>query len=421
MTLAVKVGSAAKEIAVSYRFGTTDALDAYFIAWLMPSIAVNIAAGSFNSALLPVYVRVRTRDGEAAAQRLLSNCMTTSLGILAGVSLTLLCIAQMILPKVAAGFSEEQLQRTLTLFYILLPVLPAAGISSIAGAVLNTRGKFALMALAPLVTPILMAVGALVAAPQVGVTALAIAQTVGSVIEALILVSAIGRRGISLRPRWHGLDSDTRTVMNQYAPMAAAGALAAGTTMIDQAFASRLGSGAVSVLNYALRVPSLTLSVAAGLWTAVFPTYADLVARNKLTELRLSLGRWSRGVAFGGIAIVTLLIVGSPLLVELMFQRGAFSPTDTSEVTTVQVCYLLQVPLVILVMLFLRVLSALGANRWLFIVACVNLTLDIVLDLALMPRFGVAGIALASVLVTTAQLTMLVAYFQRIARSHQAQ
>ncbi|WDT81159.1 MAG: hypothetical protein MPW14_05250 [Candidatus Manganitrophus sp.] len=52
-----------KELVVAHRFGTGDAMDAFLIAFLLPSSIMNIVAGSFNAALIPTYIQVREREG----------------------------------------------------------------------------------------------------------------------------------------------------------------------------------------------------------------------------------------------------------------------------------------------------------------------------------------------------------------------
>ena len=64
MTVLVKVASVGKELVVAWRFGTGDELDAFFIAWLVPSLLIVVLADSFNGALIPVFVRLRELEGK---------------------------------------------------------------------------------------------------------------------------------------------------------------------------------------------------------------------------------------------------------------------------------------------------------------------------------------------------------------------
>jgi putative peptidoglycan lipid II flippase len=89
------------------------------------------------------------------------------------------------------------------------------------------------------------------------------------------------------------------------------------------------------------------------------------------------------------------MILSKPL-VTLLFQRGAFTSADTDLVSRVQICYLIQVPFYILSMLFVRFLSAAKRNDVLMYGAVISLVLDVILNLLLMRRWGVAGIAMST-------------------------
>src|SRR5690349_3413343 len=68
LTVLVKIAAAVKELIVAYQFGTSDALDAFLIAFVLPGFAITLVYGSLNAALIPTYIEVREREGRVAAQ-----------------------------------------------------------------------------------------------------------------------------------------------------------------------------------------------------------------------------------------------------------------------------------------------------------------------------------------------------------------
>ena len=83
LSLVVRAASLGKDLAVAYRFGTGDSLDAFLIALLLPAFAINVVASSLNSAFVPVFIELREREGAASADRLFRSVLAVSLGILA--------------------------------------------------------------------------------------------------------------------------------------------------------------------------------------------------------------------------------------------------------------------------------------------------------------------------------------------------
>jgi putative peptidoglycan lipid II flippase len=219
LTLVVKLASVARELVLAHQFGTGDVLDAFLIAFLLPSFIIQVVAGSFNLALIPTYVRVREHEGQDAAQRLFSNAMVWSTVSLAAASALLALLAPYILPLMASGFGPEKLELTRSLFYVLLPAVVVSGLSTIWKAILNAGERFALAAVAPAMAPVIAVAALLVAGSVWGVYALAVGTVVGFVLEAGLLVLSLKRRKFSLAPRWYGFDPATRKVISQCVPL----------------------------------------------------------------------------------------------------------------------------------------------------------------------------------------------------------
>src|SRR5262249_7458695 len=142
------------ELVVAYQFGAGDALDAFLIAFLLPSFIINVVGGSFNSAFVPTYVQVREQEGPDGAQQLLSRVMAWNVALLLALSGLLALAASYVLPVLGSGFSPAKLALTRSLFFVLLPILILKGLATLWAAALNADERFALAAVAPIMAPI---------------------------------------------------------------------------------------------------------------------------------------------------------------------------------------------------------------------------------------------------------------------------
>jgi len=66
-TFLVNFAAIVKELMVARQFGTGDAVDALIIAFLFPSFAVNVLAGSCNTAFMPTFIQVCENEGAEKA------------------------------------------------------------------------------------------------------------------------------------------------------------------------------------------------------------------------------------------------------------------------------------------------------------------------------------------------------------------
>src|ERR1700675_4753438 len=69
-TALAKLAGGAKVVVTARYFGTSDALDAYLIAFVLPSFVADTAAGSLIPSFLPAFIEVRQKQGIEAAARL---------------------------------------------------------------------------------------------------------------------------------------------------------------------------------------------------------------------------------------------------------------------------------------------------------------------------------------------------------------
>jgi putative peptidoglycan lipid II flippase len=93
------------------------------------------------------------------------------------------------------------------------------------------------------------------------------------------------------------------------------------------------------------------------------------------------------------------LILSSKWLVELIFQRGAFTPADTASVARVQAFAFLRVPLSMLLALLLPMVASLKRNSMLLAAAVLSLAGNLILSFVFMNIWGVAGLALTAAIV----------------------
>jgi putative peptidoglycan lipid II flippase len=406
--LLAKAALGGKELVIAQWFGRSDALDAFLIAYLLPSFVMNLLTGALASALVPVLVETRRRQGREASEKLVSNVAFISFIVLSAVALLLAVLAPLYLPWLGSSFSPEKLLLTRQLLYTLLPWIVLSGMAALASTVLNAGEKFALPAVVPVVTPLVTILFIVLVARRAGPFSLAAGAAAGSLLEAALLAYFLRAHGTGFSLKWTGVDENLRNVLSQYAPMLAGAFLMGCTTVVDQAMAAMLAGGSVAALNYANKIVNMALTTAApALSTAVLPYFSKMVAAADWQGCRHTLKRYSLLVISAAVPFTLLLIAFSRPLVRLIFQRGAFTPADTALVSTVQIFYSIQIPFFIWAMLFVRFLSSIRRNDLLMYASGINLAVDVVLNLILMRYWGVAGIALSTSVVHVVSWTFL--------------
>ncbi|MDF5730799.1 MAG: lipid II flippase MurJ, partial [Rhizonema sp. PD38] len=368
-----------------------DALDAFLIALVVPDFIINVVAGSFNAALIPTYIQVREHEGNKAAQRLFSGTTLWSLGLLLITTLLIVVTAPLYLSWIARGFSPEKLDLTFRLICMIAPVVLLYGIITIWSAVLNAGERFALAALTPIISPTITIVFLLVGQSW-GIYAIAAGLFGGALLEVFFLGAALYRQGISLLPRWYGFDSHLRQVASQYIPSIAGSFLMCSTGLVDQSMAAMLSPGSVAALNYGNRVIAFPITlITTALSTAVIPYFSKMIACQEWTRVHYTLKHYMRLIFAVSVPLTGLLLIFSELIVQILFQRGSFTASDTHLVAQIQSFFALQIPVRCLSILVVRLISAMRNNQILVWGSSCNLIVNIVLNYLFVQYLSVSG------------------------------
>jgi putative peptidoglycan lipid II flippase len=156
----------------------------------------------------------------------------------------------------------------------------------------------------------------------------------GACLHLLIQIPGLIRHRIGWQPAVSFTNPDLRKVAVLMAPRVIDLLMArASIEWLNNNLASGMGEGRVSALRYSytlMNMPWTLIGVAIG--TAVFPTMAVLAARKDVDSQRRALSGALRAVLTLAIpAAVGLLVLGRPVI-QVLFQRGEFTPESTELV-----------------------------------------------------------------------------------------
>jgi len=400
LTILSKIAGAAKTVVIARYFGAAGVLDTYLLAFLPVSFLIDVVSGSMINALLPAFVDASEREGREEALALYGRVQVRILGILLATAVVLGIGAGPILHLLATGFDDEKIRLTRKMLLIMLPILPLSALNVTWRAVLNAEESFAVAAISPALVPV-FTVAALVALTSgYGISALAIGTMAGALAESFLLLYFVKASGAPAVAGLESFSADTRNVFTQYLPAAGGNLVLGSSTLVDQSMAAMLGSGSVSVLNYGTRLVTVLLAIGpTALSTVILPWFSRLTAKGNGHEIRRTIVRYSLFSLAVTIPLTCVLVVMSPWLTQLFFQRGAFTTTDTGSVARVQSYALLRVPLSVLLALLLPLVASLKRNSLLLVVAVFSVTANIVLNFFFMKVWGVAGLALSTAVV----------------------
>lgn len=404
LTLLVRAAGFVKDAAVANHFGVAAALDGFLLAFGLHTFIAGMLASGIPSAMLPVHSELRHRVDEAAADRLaIQSALLHALSLVLS-ALVLILIAEPVVAIMGKGFAPETRELSRRLLLELTPFLFCYGMTAHLGMWLRGKKNFVIAAASPIFTPAAVIVFLFFAGKDVTIDALVYATNAGAALHLIVMMIATSRLLPERASGWwstlRNWETDHRTVFKSAGPYLLAGLVMGATIVVDQAMAGWLAEGSVAVLSFSDKICGIVLALTAmAASEALFPFFADLVARQEWAKLRHQLKQTLLLVAVFSIPLTLLMSWQAPLIVRLLFERGEFGADDTQRVATVLRFAALQVPFYITGVLISRVVVSLQA-KWVTLgLSIFSLALNISLNALLMQSMGVAGIALSTVFV----------------------
>src|SRR5262245_41914143 len=197
LTLLSRLTGFARDLVLAAILGAGPLADAFFVALRLPNhFRAIFAEGAFNAAFVPAYARVRGQGGPQAAGLFADRIFT----LLFVVEIALLALALIFTPGVvgvlAPGLDAQRFELATALTRITFPYLVLVSLVTLYGGILNTLGRFASPAAAPILLNLTMIMTLALAAwfPNAGHAA-AWGVLIAGILEALLVGGDVWRHG----------------------------------------------------------------------------------------------------------------------------------------------------------------------------------------------------------------------------------
>lgn len=411
-----------REMVISHQFGTSGDLDAYLAAFRLPDILFQIVAGgALGSAFIPTFASLLAQADEDGAWRLASAVINLVLGLTAALAALAALLAPWLVGAVIApGFDPSRQALTADLMRLMLITPVVFGVSGVGMGILNARQHFLLPALAPILYNLGIIGGAVALAPSMGVHGLALGVVGGAAAHLLVQVPGLVRHGLRYAPTLGLRDPGVHEVGRLMLPRMLGLAAVQINFLVNTILASGLVTGSLAALNYAWLLMLLPQGVfAQAVATAAFPTFSTQAAQGRHEEMRSTLAATLRAVLYLALpAAVGLLALRLPL-VQLIFERGAFTDASSRMVALALGLYALGLPAHSAVEIVVRAFYAMHDTKTPVVVGVVAMGLNVVLSVAFIAAFRAmgwmphGGLALSNSLATTVEMAALLGILRK--------
>ncbi|MEU6229140.1 lipid II flippase MurJ [Streptomyces sp. NPDC047042] len=330
-------------------FGAGSDTDAFLVAWTVPEFAATLLIeDGLAFVLIPAFSMALARRAQGAPGDPVRALVATTLPRLAlaftAVGGLLIATAPYLVEALAPGLPDPSLAVDCT--RLTATCVLSFGLAGYCSAALRAHRRY----LAPAAIYVAYNTGIITAmfvlGGRWGVRSAAVGVAVGGALMVVTQLPSVLRQ---LRRRKSAAADEIVVEETSGAPMAFAlvapvllfALTRQSQVLIERFLASTLPAGAISHLNYAQKVAQIPMTLSLMLCTVTFPVVAQAIAEGDTERAR---SRVERDIALAAWVVLlgaASVVACAPQIIELLFQRGAFTAADTEATATVMRVYAL--------------------------------------------------------------------------------
>ncbi|MEU8958455.1 lipid II flippase MurJ [Streptomyces sp. NPDC048518] len=395
-----------RDQALAHFFGAGTDTDAFLVAWTLPELAATLLIeDGLAFFLVPAFSLALARRADAGpgaadpVHALVRASLPRMTLWFTGAGALLIVAAPALVAVLAPGLPDPQPAVDCTRLTATCAL--SFGLAGYCSAALRAHQRFAAPAAVYVAynTAIIAALFAL-AAP-LGVRAAAAGVAVGGALMVAVQAPSLWRqlrsaRGEAPDPAPEAAAAPTLQTAIIWTVLTFA-LCRQSQVLIERFLASSLPAGAISQLNYAQKVAQMPMTLSLMLCTVTFPVVARALADGETERARKRVER--DVVLAGGIVLLgaAAVIAAAHPLIELLFQRGAFTAEDTAATASVMRVYALGLLGHTLVGALARAHFSVARTTWIPLYAmCVGVVTTAGIGFLTAGTWGVHGIAAAN-------------------------
>ena len=420
-TLISRIFGLVREQFIASLFGSTPMGDSINVAFKLPNLFRRIfAEGALSSVFIPIYNEKMLISKKAA-----NNFSGEVFTLLLLTLIVIIALMQIFMPQlmlfIAPGFhgKKEKFELTVFLCRITIPYLIFVSLTALLGGILNSVKKFAAFAFSPVILSVCVIIFTLTFDNYIESTiSISLSLIIAGILQVSFVFFCVKRADLNFPIIFNPSDPDVKKLLINMGPATISSGVQQLNLFISQSIASFI-EGAISILSYADRIYQFPLSIiGTSFSTILLPELSkiyksnDIVAAKKIQNNAIRMGLLlSLPATFG------IIILSHPII-NIIYERGVFTPQDTTNTAEAISAFALGLPAFILAKILTPIFYANGDTKTPLKITLFSIIINTGMNLLLMDSLKHIGIAVGTSIAAWYNLGLLYSYTTKQNKLH---
>ncbi len=399
-TLLSRVLGFIRDILIAIFLGSGPVAEAFLVAFTLPNMFRRLfAEGAFNTAFIPMLSKkIKSKNNP-------EGFASDALSLLITILLILIATAEIFMPLLvygtASGFSiDSRFDLSVKFGRVMFPYIFFISLSAILGGILNTLNRYSVAAAAPLLLNLFFIFSISIAyifKLNFG-WAITICVPLAGLCQLTLLIIFLKKERFQIKIKIPKLTPEIFTLIKIAIPAALAGGVIQINLVVGRQVASYF-EGAVAWLNYADRIYQLPLGVVGiAVGIVLLPNLSEKALSKSFDENNNIINRSTEFALFLTLPATVALLILPYSIINVLFERGAFTSVDTFNTSKALFVYAIGLPAFVFQKIFSTIYFSNGDTQSPFKFALIGMVTNLVLAVGLSGSVGYISSAVGTTL-----------------------
>ncbi|CEA00457.1 putative peptidoglycan biosynthesis protein MurJ [Jeotgalicoccus saudimassiliensis] len=324
LTLIAKFFGFARDLTLSYFYGTSYISDAYIISLTICVSIFGIIGKSVKSSFIPLYKEIEIKSNLKNENIFLNSVLNIMLVFVLLLSVVCIIFMEEVVFIFASGFKGEVLDMTILFTRIAIIGMSLTVLMNILSGFFQIKGNHTLPALISLPLNILIVI-MIVLSSKYSLIFLPVGLLLGGTVQFLILFFYSKKYSFHYKPYINFKNKSIRKLFRNALSVFIGTSSHQINLIVDRTLASQIIEGGISALSYANRLNSFVQSIfVLSISTVMYPLLSQAAVENNRKQFNHTLEYALSAIAIMIIPVSVFTMIFSEEIITLLFGRGDF-------------------------------------------------------------------------------------------------